>query len=277
MGFGDLFTPRKTISSKWMSPDMMEAEEGFEETVRLFDSIGPAVKGVLQSQQTNVKKLEDFSKAMSSYGSGEKYPLSKVFEKSAQGQSALAATQKKYLENYQAVVVKPIEDFTNKEIKEAKAKRKLFKAEAAKYDSKLSQVSKLQASGPEKADKLAVAKKELEKLEDSCIAMKAALLERYELMNQEKRTKLTSVMREMGMIQLEHLNSSQDALAGPHREIESLSVDLVVEAASAKSSGAPNSPSMGGSMALPGQGANDLANPFLDDEDAPLTPRSDEE
>ena len=84
------------------------------------------------------------------------------------------------MERFRTVALGPIEQFVEGELKAAKAKRKTFRTEAGKYDTKLASVTKLQAAGADKADKLAQAKRELQTQEDKCQELKDELIKTYE-------------------------------------------------------------------------------------------------
>eukprot|EP00300_Choanocystis_sp_HF-7_P033815 c46246_g1_i1.p1 GENE.c46246_g1_i1~~c46246_g1_i1.p1 ORF type:complete len:272 (+),score=68.81 c46246_g1_i1:61-876(+) len=269
--FDSLFS-KKIVNSLWIDAEMRQLETEFDDTAKLYDSILPAIKGMFQSQSTNAIKLTEFSKAMSTHGTGEKHPLSKVFEKCSEGHKALADVQLAFLQRYKTVVMDPVVEFLDKDIKQMKTKRKEFYSEIGKYDSKAAALEKLNT--PEKRDKLQSAKQELAAQEEKLRVMVEDVKSKYKSLTAKKRQDLVSVMRQLGMMQMEFFDSSQRALDAPHRAIESYSADVLAEVdlnPAAHSSSQSQHPR----TSLPNLGASSIDNPFLDNEDN-LTPRSNE-
>eukprot|EP00299_Pterocystis_sp_00344_P004610 c15877_g1_i1.p1 GENE.c15877_g1_i1~~c15877_g1_i1.p1 ORF type:complete len:272 (-),score=79.09 c15877_g1_i1:122-937(-) len=270
--FSNLFGPKAVTNPKWTSEEMKELEHEFDSTTKLYESILPAMKAMQQSQLTMVKKLHEFSDAMSKHGTEEKYPLSKVFEKSAIAHKGLSETQAAFLKRYETSVIQPVEAFIENDIKQTKAKRKDYRAEVAKYETKEQNVAKLETGGPEKVEKLKVAQAELQAQQTKCEGLRDSLLQSYRQVTQKKRLELTTLMRELGMMQLENFDSCQRVLDQPHRDIEALSVDVFTSTSSTPS----KAPSLKTSIA---QATNNTQgqsnNPFLEEDK--LTPRGDEE
>eukprot|EP00298_Acanthocystis_sp_HF-20_P002334 c12757_g1_i1.p1 GENE.c12757_g1_i1~~c12757_g1_i1.p1 ORF type:complete len:258 (+),score=100.64 c12757_g1_i1:51-824(+) len=244
--------------SRWTTETFKELENEFDETEKLYEAIIPTLKGIHQSQTTNAKKITEFSSSMSKHGAQEKHPLSKIFEKCAEAHNGLAQAQNQYLDNFKKTIIDPVVKFLDNDIKNVKNSRKNFRGDASKYYAKEQSITKLELA-PEKADKLVQAKQELATLDQKCKSQAHELEEAYKLLAQNKRIQLTTIMRELGMMQLEHLDTSLRLLQAPHRDIECLSADVLAPptAQPAKQNGTKTS--------IVSKQSSSFDNPFADD------------